>query len=165
MKRARRRICNKTSLILSFSLVFFSIHYNLWDENRKRILSFFFSSQSCSNCTTRILSLWQTTRREEKKRWCWTNAINVQFLFFSFLNMDVCPVFIVPEEITRPRWPSLSTPLWFFSLSEARHICWREDVLKMHSRCLHDTIDFTDAHRPSFSLLIDRVSDGISTNR
>jgi len=145
MKR-ERRICNKTSLILSLSvsiaLVFssFSIHYNLWDASRKRILSFF--SQSYSNCTTRILSLWQTTRREEKKRWCWTNAINVQFLFFSFFNIAVYPVH-------RP-WRDNENTMTIINitvdastivllLSEVRHICSRENILKIHSRCLHET--------------------------
>ena len=99
-----RRICKKRSFILYCSriLLFFSIHYNLWDECREkerestrekekeRILSFF--SQSCSNCTTCILLLWQTTWPEEEKEtmMMMLNKCYQRSISSLALNITVC---------------------------------------------------------------------------
>ena len=48
------------------------------------------------------------------------------------------------------------------------HLFKRRDVLKMYSRCLHETQLILQMRAVSvflLSLLIDRVSDGINTNR
>lgn len=70
---------------LSLFLSFYALQLMGLNEKEDTVMFF---SQSCSNCIVRVHSLRQTeTRREEKrkKRWCWTNAINV-----STLSLSLC---------------------------------------------------------------------------